>query len=133
MSRFASKDIKHEKNDSFNNPISERGEYSKFNNIFFSPCLIEVKPGSLYNTNYLNKCSILKLKKKKASSFNKVKESFEMKPIEKIKEEIFNNLKYYKNLNANNGLEALVLIQNQIEGAEKRFFDAHHSFKKIIE
>ena len=133
LSRFASKDIKHEKNDSFNNPISERGEYSKFNNIFFSPCLIEVKPGSLYNTNYLSKGSILKLKKKKASSFNKVKESFEMKPIEKIKEEIFNNLKYYKNLNANNGLEALVLIQNQIEGAEKRFFDAHHSFKKIIE
>ena len=98
----------------------ERGEYYKFNNIVFSPCIIIPKSPTIYNKIDITKNKNLKIKKRLSSIDNK--DTSLLKPFEEIKNEVLNTLNYHKKKNDNNHLDTIIKIKQEIDEVTKKNF-----------
>ena len=98
--------------------IKEKGLYTKFNNIVFTPCIILPKKTTI-NTNIL--LQNLRLKRKENIN-NKLKNDYILRPLNEINNEILYNLNYHKSLNDKNGIDSMIQICNQINEIKESFY-----------
>ena len=109
-----------EKNNKQNNSmkLTERGLYSKFNNLVFTPCIILPKTTKNNKKNFLKKINL----KTNENPNGVLKDEYSLKPLEEIKNEISFNLNLHKKLGDKNGINTIIQIENEINEIKQRFY-----------
>ena len=109
-----------EKNNKENNSmkLEEKGLYSKFNNLVFTPCIILPKTTINIKKNFLKKINL----KTKENLNGSLKDEYSLKPLEEIKNEISYTLNFHKKLGDKNGINAIIQIENEINDIKQKFF-----------
>ena len=109
-----------EKNNKENNSmkLEEKGLYSKFNNLVFTPCIILPKTTINIKKNFLKKINL----KTKENLNGSLKDEYSLKPLEEIKNEISYTLNFHKKLGDKNGINAIIQIENEINEIKQKFF-----------